>query len=138
VSEKFDKISLAAVAAIIGWIIPGGGYAVIRDYKRAAIIFVVITLMFLTGLYVGSVAVIDTINAKAWFYAQILVSPAVELIARNVARSGASVYGKPAEIGQLYTALAGILNIVCVFKAAAIAAHGNLVYKKDKEKTKNA
>ena len=133
-SEKSDKIPLAITAAIVGWVIPGGGYAVAGEYKRAAVIFVVITLMFLTGLYVGSVAVIDTINARAWYYAQILVSPAVELIARNVAASGKGVYGKPAEIGQLYTSLAGILNIVCIAKATAIVAHGNAVYKKGKGK----
>jgi hypothetical protein len=135
-ADKTDKISLAITAAILGWVIPGGGYAVIKDYKRAAIIFVVLTLMFFTGLYIGSFAVIDTVNAKAWYYAQILYSPIVELIARSTARSGEHVYGRPAEIGQLYTSLAGMLNLMCVLKAAAIAAHGNLAYKKDKEQKK--
>jgi hypothetical protein len=133
-ADKGDRYSLAITAAILGWVIPGGGYAVIKDYKRAAIVFVVLTLMFGTGLYVGSLAVIDTINAHAWYYAQILFSPVVELIARSNASSGEHVYGRPSEIGQLYTSLAGMLNLVCAVKAAAIAAHGDLVYKKDKDK----
>ncbi|MFI4911411.1 MAG: DUF6677 family protein [Sedimentisphaeraceae bacterium JB056] len=135
--DKNDKISLTITVAILGWVIPGGGYAVLKDYKRAAIIFVVLTLMFLTGLYVGSYTVIDTINAKAWYYAQIMFSPAVEIIARHSAKSGIHTYGRPSDIGQLYTSLAGMLNLVCIFKAAAIAAHGNLVYKKEKKEQKN-
>lgn len=130
---KADKISLAITAAILGWVIPGAGYAVIKDYKRAVILFVVITGLFLIGLYVGSVAVIDTINTRAWFYAQILFSPAVELIARYTASERLVVYGRPADIGQLYTALAGILNLVCILKSAAIAMHGELAYKQETE-----
>ncbi len=134
---KTDKIMLAITAAILGWVIPGGGYAVLKDYKRAAIIFVAITLMFLTGIYVGSIAAIDVITAKPWYYAQIMFSPIVEVIARVTARGDMHVYGKPAEIGQLYTALAGMLNLVCIVKAAAIAMHGGAVYKKDDKEENN-
>lgn len=122
---------LAIATAILGWVIPGGGYAVLKDYKRASVIFVVLTLMFAGGLYVGSLAVIDTVTAKPWYYAQILFSPLTEVIARIVVKNGMHSYGKPAEIGQLYTSLAGMLNLVCIVKAAAIAMHGDLVYKKD-------
>ncbi len=134
---KVDKISLAITAAILGWVIPGGGYAVLKDYKRAAVIFVTLSLMFLTGIYVGSIASIDIITAKPWYYAQILFSPVVELIARVTARGEMHVYGKPAEIGQLYTALAGMLNLVCIVKSAAIAMYGDQVYKKDGKEVEN-
>lgn len=136
--NKTDKISLAITAAILGWVIPGGGYVVLKDYKRAAIIFVTLTSMFLIGLHIGSFAVVDTVNARVWYFAQILFSPVVEIIARSVAKSGEHVYGRPSEIGQLYTALAGMLNIVCIFKAAAVVAHGDIVYKKDKEQAGDA
>ncbi len=131
--EKSDKIPLTITAVILGWAVPGAGYAVVKDYKRAAVIFVTLTLMFLIGLYVGSYAIVDTVNAKAWYYAQILFSPGVELIARHTVKTGEHVYGRPAEIGQLYTALAGVLNLVCILKAAAVAAHGNLIYQKKKD-----
>lgn len=131
-AQKSDKIPLAITAAILGWAVPGAGYAVVKDYKRAAAIFVTLTLMFIIGLYVGSYAVVDTVNAKAWYYAQILFSPAVELIDRHTVKTGEHVYGRPAEIGQLYTALAGVLNLICILKAAAVAAHGNLIYQKKK------
>lgn len=135
---KTDKILLAITAAILGWVIPGGGYAVLKDYKRAAVIFIAISGMFLTGLYVGSIASIDVISAKPWYYAQILFSPVVELIARTTAKGEMHVYGKPAEIGQLYTSLAGMLNLVCIVKAAAIAMHGDEAYKKDDKEADNA
>lgn len=132
-SSPRDNIAMAITAAILGWAIPGGGYAVIKDYKRAAIIFVVLTSMFAAGLYVGSFAAIDTVHAKAWYYAQIFFSPIVEVIARHTASNEMVVYGRPADIGQLYTSLAGMLNLVCILKAAAIAMHGKDAYKeKDK------
>ena len=129
VSNSTNKILLAIGAALLGWLIPGAGYALLRDYKRAVVIFIALVGMFTVGIYVGSFAAIDTTNAKAWYYAQILFSPVVEVIARFVAGRGMLVYGKPADIGQLYTSLAGMLNLVCLLKSAAIALHGKDAYK---------
>ncbi len=118
--------SLLIVATIaLGWAVPGLGYAVVKEYKRAIICFLGITLLFVLGLYIGSIAVIDSVNYKPWYVAQILTSPLVHLISIHVnSCKGIQSYGKPAEIGQLYTALAGLLNVLCIIGSAYMAYYG--------------
>jgi hypothetical protein len=111
----------AAIAAIAGWILPGGGFLITRQYAKAALLFCSITAIFLTGIYVGSIAVIDIVYAKPWFAGQILYSPAVGFIAKAVQSSGLQAHGRPAEIGQIYTTVAGMLNLLAIIRAASTA-----------------
>ncbi len=39
---------------------------------------------------------------------------------------GYQVYGKPNEIGQLYTSIAGLLNLLCIVNAIYLAYLNNL------------
>ena len=41
------------IVGLAAWIIPGAGHFLIRERKRAVIIFVTITALFLTGIYIG-------------------------------------------------------------------------------------
>ncbi len=120
-----DRSLLILAVIVLGWVIPGLGYAIVKEYKRAIICFFGITLLFILGLYIGSVAVIDSVNYKPWYVAQMLTSPLVHVISTHVNSSHSfSSYGKPAEIGQLYTALAGLLNVLCIIGAAYMAYYG--------------
>jgi hypothetical protein len=65
------------IVGLLGWLVPGAGYFLLKEEKRAIIIFVTITLTFSIGLYVGSIGVIDPVGAKAWYAAQIMNSPMV-------------------------------------------------------------
>lgn len=114
--ENNNGVRLIVIAAL-GWLIPGGGYWLLREYKRAVIIFVTITLTFCIGIYVGSIGVIDSVQGKPWFAAQVLNSPAVFILA-EMTKSGRFIsYGRPAEIGQLYTSIAGLLNLLCIINS---------------------
>ncbi|AQQ70694.1 hypothetical protein SMSP2_01052 [Limihaloglobus sulfuriphilus] len=111
----------AAIAAIAGWLVPGGGFLITRQYAKAAVLFCSISAIFLTGIYVGSIAVIDIVYAKPWFIGQILYSPAVGFIAKAVQSSGLQAHGRPAEIGQIYTTVAGMMNLLAIIRASSTA-----------------
>lgn len=120
--ENTANHSIRLVMIILaGWLVPGGGYWLLGEYKRAVIVFVTIVLTFCAGLYVGSIGVIDPVQAKAWFAAQMLNSPAVALIGNVTASGGYPSYGRPNEIGQLYTSISGLLNLLCVINCVYLA-----------------
>lgn len=122
--SKVDHGLLLIVVGLAAWALPGGGHFIIKERKRAIIIFVTVTLTFLTGLYIGSIAVIDKVGAKPWYAAQIMTSPVVGLIA-NVAETSVTEvgerryvsYGRPYDVGQIYTSIAGMLNLLCIISA---------------------
>jgi hypothetical protein len=116
-----NRAVLMFAAGVAGWVVPGGGYVVLKEYSRAAIIFVCITLTFAAGLYIGSIGVVDPVGAKLWYAAQILCSPFVAALGRITAAGQYTVYGKPAEIGQIYTSIAGLLNLLCIVNAVYMA-----------------
>ncbi len=122
--NKVDHGLLLIVVGLAAWALPGGGHFIIKERKRAIIIFVTITLTFLTGLYIGSIAVIDKVGAKPWYAAQIMTSPVVGVIANvtetSVTEAGERMYvsyGRSYDVGQIYTSIAGMLNLLCIISA---------------------
>lgn len=115
--SKEGNILYLLVVGLFGWLVPGGGHLIIGKKKHAIIIFVTIVLTFGTGLYIGSVGVINYVNAKPWFLAQLMNSPAVIALAQISKNGGYSVYARPNEIGQIYTSIAGLLNLLCIVNA---------------------
>jgi hypothetical protein len=107
--------------ALAGWIVPGGGYLLLKEIKRALIIFIMISLTFCLGLYIGSLGVIDRISAPLWFWVQMMNSPLVAVIGHFTAGGGYLVYGRPNEIGQIYTSTAGLLNLLCIVNSVYMA-----------------
>ena len=140
-----------AVVALAGLALPGLGYWIGGERGRAVIAGSTVLLLYLAGLLIGGVRVIDVpgyddygdhiqgpngwvltkhpitaVMSKPWSVPQSLVGPiglvaakaSVELAERNVAPSHARV----AEIGVLYTAVAGGLNLLVVIDAASRAA----------------
>lgn len=117
-----DHHGLFLVATgLLAWLVPGAGHFLLNQRKRAVIIFVTVVLTFLVGLYVGSIGIIDPIGAKPWYAAQIMNSPAVYLLGRMSATGKYPVYGRPNEIGQIYTSIAGLLNLLCIVNAVYMA-----------------
>ena len=109
------------IIGLLSWLIPGGGYFLLNEKKRAVIIFLAIVLTFCIGLYVGSIGVIDSISSKPWYVGQMMFSPAVAVLGYVTAGGGYQVYGRPNEIGQLYTSIAGLLNLLCIINAVYLA-----------------
>jgi hypothetical protein len=106
---------------IAAWLVPGGGHFALNEKRRAGLICVTVILTFLVGLFVGSVGVIDPVGAKPWYAAQLMISPVVFFLGRIGAGGAYPVYGRPSEIGQIYTSIAGLLNLLCVVNAVYMA-----------------
>jgi hypothetical protein len=103
------------------WFVPGGGHFILGKRKHAIIIFVFIVLAFCIGIYIGSIGVINPVGAKPWYVAQVMNSPMVIALGHMTATGNYRVYGRPNEIGQIYTSVAGLLNLLCVVNAVYLA-----------------
>jgi hypothetical protein len=119
--SKENHVLFLLIVGLLGWLLPGGGHFLLKQEKRAIIIFATITLTFCAGIYVGSIGVIDPIGAKPWYLAQILNSPMVAILGHVTAGGGFPVFGRPNEIGQIYTSIAGLLNLLCIVNAVYLA-----------------
>jgi hypothetical protein len=133
--QTSDNLFLPVMAGVCGWLIPGAGYWLIGERKRALVIAIAITALFVTGLYIGSIGVIDPVNETLSFYAQILASPAVfylDHLSRQMWQASGHttqfesqkrllVFARPNEIGQIYTSVAGMLNLLCVLTTILMA-----------------
>ncbi|MHC4790441.1 MAG: DUF6677 family protein [Planctomycetota bacterium] len=122
-SSKNNYALFLLIVGLAGWLVPGGGHFLLREKKRAIIIFVTIVLTFCIGLYIGSIGVIDLVGTTAFYIkgAQMLNPPIVFALAHHTAAGGYPVYGRPNEIGQLYTGIAGLLNLLCIVNAVHLA-----------------
>jgi len=110
--------------ALLSWLVPGGGHFLLGERKRSAIIFITIVVTFCIGLLVGSIAVVDPVSAKPWYFAQIMTSPFVAVVGHLAGVQSRVVYGWPNEIGQIYTSTAGLLNLLCIVNASYLAYVG--------------
>ncbi len=112
--SKDNHLLFLLTVALAGWVVPGAGYFLLKETKRGTIILVTVVLTFCVGLYIGSIGVIDLDGAKPWYVAQMMNSPFVAILG-HLAKGGA--YGKPGEIAQIYTSIAGLLNLLCIVNA---------------------
>ncbi len=65
----------AATAA--AWLVPGMGHVLLGERRRGLIIGTTIALVWLGGLLIGGVSVIDSTEHRAWYLGQLLVAPSV-------------------------------------------------------------
>jgi hypothetical protein len=122
------------IVALASWVIPGAGYWLIGQRARALTVGVTIVALFFLGLLIGGVRVVDppdsylssplnTLVQKPWFIGQILAGP-ITIIAASVGKSAGffASHARVNEIGTLYTAVAGMLNLLAIIDASYRAA----------------
>jgi len=109
------------LVGLTGWLLPGGGYLVLKETNRAVIIFVAVVGIFAAGLYIGSIGVIDPVGAKLWYYVQMTNSPLVAILGYHTRGGGFPAFGRPNEMGQIYTSTSGLLNLLCIVNAVYMA-----------------
>ncbi len=119
--SKENHALFLLIVGLLAWLLPGAGHFLLKEKKRSIIIFATIVLTFCVGLYVGSIGVIDPVGAWPWYMAQIMSSPMVVVLGHHTADGGYPVYGRPNEIGQIYTSIAGLLNLLCIVNAVYLA-----------------
>ncbi len=120
-SWKDNHTLFLSVVGVLAWLIPGAGHFALNERRRAYVICITIIAMFFVGLYIGSVGVIDPVGAKPWYAAQMMNSPAVFFLGRISMAGEYPVFGRPNEIGQIYTSIAGLLNLLCIVNAVYLA-----------------
>lgn len=116
--------------AIFAWLLPGWGHWLVGERCRAMCLAGGIGLLWLVGLLIGGVSVIDRQAHPAWFCAQMLTAPSIAIDYLANRWVGTSLmaqrhddrkdtghppsFGRVREQGILYTSLAGLLNLLSV------------------------
>ncbi len=122
--RPLDHTGWLLLVGIVAWAVPGGGHFLIGQRRHAYVLFAAIGLTFLMGLYIGSIGIVDPVGAKPWYLAQILTSPIVGWLGQVAEKGDFPVYGRAQDYGQIYTALAGLLNLLCILNAVYRAYSG--------------
>ena len=112
------------IVGLAAWVIPGAGHFLIRERKRAIIIFVTLTSLFAAGLFIGSIGVVDRVGSWIHYVGQMLFSPVVGIIGKITQNGDYPSYGRPCDTGQIYTTIAGLLNLLCILSAVYMAYCG--------------
>ena len=126
------------LVALAGWLVPGSGYWLIGQRKRALVIGVSVIVLFVLGILVAGIAVVEApslsgggslmgrVLQKPWFLGQVMTGP-IGLISAWIAQGVADDYpaakARLGEIGTLYTAVAGMLNLLAIIDASYRAAN---------------
>jgi len=115
-------------ASLAGWLVPGLGHWLIGEKHRAVILGVAIAGLWLGGALVGGISVFDAKEHKMWYLGQMLIAPSIAMEyahSKMLARGGEPMpddsstafspsYARTNEQGLLYTALAGLLNLLAI------------------------
>jgi hypothetical protein len=131
------------VVALAGWLVPGAGYWLIGQRGRAITCGVTIIAVFVVGILVSGVRVVQApdmsgsgntfqrVLQRPWFIGQVLTGPlgiSAAMISDRLAASPTyrhiETKARLAEIGTLYTAVAGMLNLLTIIDASHRAGRG--------------
>ena len=110
------------IVTLAGWLVPGAGYWLIGQRARAITVGVTILVLFICGLLIGGMRVLES-SENLWFIQQIFAGP-VTFLARKIGQIGDLPFshGRMAEIGTLYCAIAGDLNLLAIIDSSYRAA----------------
>ncbi len=127
-------------AAILAWLWPGLGHLTLGERKRGLLIMFGVLFLFLGGLLVGGVDSVDRKDYRLWFLAQALCGPvafdadrANQTYVKPLPNDRVQRYerddpelktrlrrkglGRVNEMGTLFCALAGLMNLVVILDA---------------------
>lgn len=117
------------VAAIAAWLVPGLGHWLLGQKARGLILLLSIGSLWLGGFFIGGIDVFDRGEHPVWYMGQMLIAPSILVENRHRALQGPDAqpprpdaktiaykpsYGHVHEQGVLYTALAGMLNLLAI------------------------
>ncbi len=131
-TQHTGSVARMSLAGLLGWLVPGLGQIYLGHRGRGIICLVTIVVTFWTGIAIGGVQ--GTVAPKArrlWFVAQLctggntLAAYALHYrvdpeTAQSSTLSVVSHYSS-SEVGVHYTGVAGLLNLLVIFDAVALA-----------------
>ena len=114
-------------AFLLAWLWPGLGHISLGERKRGLLIMTGVLFLFMGGLFIGGVDVVDRRSDRLWFYAQAVCGPVAfgaDWVNQNYVkklpdqdRNRLRSLGKVNEIGTLFCALAGLMNLIVILDA---------------------
>lgn len=139
------ELHFQPVAGLLAFVFPGLGHCYLGDVRRGALIATGVLGLLLGGTLIGGIDVIDRTEDKWWFVLQAGAGPAVfvaDAVHQNVLktqeRRGTQVFrrsplpaerptdpqpastkslGRVNEVGSLFTALGGMMNMIVIIDA---------------------
>ena len=121
------------LVALAAWLVPGLGYILIGQRARGITAGGTIILLFVLGLFIGGMKIVEPFSSytfqgilqKPAYMGQILTGPMAIICARIAADpSFATSHSRVNEIGTLYTAVAGMLNLLVIIDVSSRSAAG--------------
>jgi len=69
-------------AAVAAWLLPGLGHVLLGQRRRGLLLLGAILGLYLAGLLIGGIDVIDSRQDRLWYYGQVLAGPQTFLVDR--------------------------------------------------------
>jgi hypothetical protein len=105
------------LVGVLAWLIPGAGHWFLGRRRQAVIMGVSIVATFVLGVLLGGIEMIGPQASVPWFLAQILTGiPAIIGVVLQNPNLPPGV-GRGVDLGQVYSGVAGLLNLLCVLDA---------------------
>lgn len=119
----------APVVGIATWLVPGSGYLLLGQFARGLTIGLTVLTLFVLGVLIGGVHVVDppTFTRGANHVGEVLQKPAyigqfltgaIGIYAGKVGPAQPASHSRVSDIGTLYTAVAGMLNLMAIIDAS--------------------
>jgi len=119
------------VIALAQWLVPGLGYWLLGQRVRGWVVGLTILLLFILGLLIGGIRVVDppSMAGQGSFFSQIMLRPwFIGQVLNGLPGVVAAILGqhfkmpvstaRVNEIGTLYTAVAGMLNLMAIIDSS--------------------
>jgi TM2 domain-containing membrane protein YozV len=127
-------VPLTPGAALLAWLWPGAGHICLGHNRRGFLLMAGVLFLFVSGLLIGGVDVVDRKEDRLWFIAQFFCGPialGTDYVNQHVIKSlpdeqrlHTTSLGRVNEIGTLYCALAGLMNLVVILDALSYRPKG--------------
>lgn len=124
--KRYSKVSTTAIVA--AWLFPGSGHILLGSRTRGLLLMGTILMLFIGGILIGGIDVIDRQHDKLWFAAQVLMGPVtliVQYVRESMNDSITASIGRVNELGTLYCAIAGLLNLLAILDVVVRSDDGN-------------
>lgn len=122
-TPEYPLTTMAVVAPIVGWLIPGAGHILLKRYVRGLLLFISVVAMFLIGLGMNGriykpnggdildiLGFVGDVGAGALYF-----------LARIMDWGNAMAANAAADYGKTFIIVAGLLNFIAAADAHHIA-----------------
>ncbi|MBN8645905.1 MAG: hypothetical protein J0L61_11775 [Planctomycetes bacterium] len=123
-----EPARLEPVAGLLACLFPGLGYIYLSQFRRAFWVAGGVLGLYMGGLLVGGISVVDRLNDRWWFYLQCGVGPTTFVVNhlnagyQRLTPSGpnptVTAYrrslGRVYEVGALSAGVAGMMNLIAI------------------------